>query len=49
MDLFGALGLDIGEAHLMRNAGGLPIDDMLRSLARGTREVGLIDHTDCGL
>lgn len=54
MDLFGALGLDIGEAHLMRNAGGLPTDDMLRSLALsqralGTREVVLIHHTECGM
>lgn len=54
MDLFGALGLDIGDAHLMRNAGGLPTDDMLRSLALsqrslGTREVVLIHHTECGM
>lgn len=54
IDLFGALGLDIGEAHLMRNAGGLPTDDMLRSLAvsqrsLGTREVVLIHHTECGM
>lgn len=54
MDLFGALGLDVGDAHLMRNAGGLPTDEMLRSLALsqralGTREVVLIHHTDCGM
>ncbi len=54
MDLFGALGLDIGDAHLMRNAGGLPTDDMLRSLAisqraLGTREVVIIHHTQCGM
>lgn len=54
LDLFGALGLDIGEAHLMRNAGGLPTDEMLRSLAisqraLGTREVVLIHHTECGM
>lgn len=54
LDLFGALGLDIGDAHLMRNAGGLPSDDMLRSLAvsqraLGTREVMLIHHTQCGM
>lgn len=54
LDLFGALGLDIGDAHLMRNAGGLPTDDMLRSLAisqraLGTREVMLIHHTQCGM
>jgi len=54
MDLFGALGLEIGDAHLMRNAGGLPTDEMLRSLALsqrslGTREVVLIHHTECGM
>ncbi|MET3803548.1 carbonic anhydrase [Nakamurella sp. UYEF19] len=54
LDLFGALGLDIGDAHLMRNAGGLPTDDILRSLALsqralGTREVVLIHHTQCGM
>ncbi len=54
LDLFGALGLDIGDAHVIRNAGGLPTDDVLRSLAvsqhyLGTREVVLIHHTDCGM
>jgi carbonic anhydrase len=54
LDLFGALGLDIGDAHLIRNAGGLPTDDVLRSLALsqrslGTREVVVIHHTDCGM
>jgi carbonic anhydrase len=54
LDLFGALGLEIGDAHLVRNAGGLPTDDALRSLALsqrylGTREVVLIHHTDCGM
>lgn len=54
LDLFGALGLDIGDAHLIRNAGGLPTDDVLRSLALsqralGTREVMLIHHTECGM
>jgi len=54
LDLFGALGLDIGDAHLIRNAGGLPTDDVLRSLALsqrylGTREVVLLHHTDCGM
>ena len=54
LDLFGALGLDIGEAHLIRNAGGIPTDDVLRSLALsqralGTREVAVIHHTDCGM
>jgi carbonic anhydrase len=54
LDLFGALGLDIGDAHLIRNAGGLPTDDVLRSVAfsqryLGTRELVLIHHTDCGM
>lgn len=54
LDLFGALGLDVGDAHLIRNAGGLPTDDVLRSLAvsqrcLGTRDVALIHHTDCGM
>ncbi|MDT4914607.1 MAG: carbonic anhydrase [Pseudonocardiales bacterium] len=54
LDLFGALGLDIGDAHLIRNAGGIPTDDVLRSLALsqrslGTREVVIIHHTECGM
>jgi carbonic anhydrase len=54
LDLFGALGLDIGDAHVIRNAGGIPTDDALRSLALsqrklGTREVVVIHHTDCGM
>ncbi|HZC73921.1 MAG TPA: carbonic anhydrase [Jatrophihabitans sp.] len=54
LDLFGALGLDIGDAHLIRNAGGIPTDDALRSLALsqralGTREVVVIHHTECGM
>jgi carbonic anhydrase len=54
LDLFGALGLEIGDAHLIRNAGGIPTDDVLRSLALsqralGTREVVIIHHTQCGM
>lgn len=54
LDLFGALGLDVGDAHLLRNAGGLVTDDMLRSLALsqrklGTREIVVIHHTNCGM
>ncbi len=54
LDLFGALGLDIGDAHLIRNAGGIPTDDALRSLALsqralGTREIVIIHHTECGM
>jgi carbonic anhydrase len=54
LDLFGALGLAIGDAHLIRNGGGIVTDDVLRSLAisqraLGTREVMLIHHTQCGM
>lgn len=54
LDLFGALGLQIGDAHLIRNAGGVITDDVLRSLALsqralGTQEVMLIHHTQCGM
>ena len=49
-----ALGLSIGEAHVLRNAGGLVTDDALRSLAvsqhaLGTRSVVVVQHTDCGM
>ena len=54
LDVFQALGLEDGEAHILRNAGGVITDDVIRSLAisqrkLGTREVMLIHHTDCGL
>jgi carbonic anhydrase len=54
LDLFRALGLTVGEAHLLRNAGGRVTDDIMRSLVvsthlLGTREIGVIHHTDCGL
>jgi carbonic anhydrase len=54
LDLFGALGLDIGDSHLIRNAGGVISPDVLRSLAisqrrLGTREIVLLHHTDCGM
>jgi carbonic anhydrase len=54
LDVFAALGLRAGEAHVLRNAGGVITDDMIRSLAisqrrLGTREVMLIHHTDCGM
>jgi carbonic anhydrase len=54
LDVFAALGLETGEAHVMRNAGGVITDDMIRSLAisqrrLGTREVMLVHHTDCGM
>ena len=54
LDVFAALGLRDGEAHILRNAGGVITDDVIRSLAisqrrLGTREVMLIHHTDCGM
>jgi carbonic anhydrase len=54
LDVFAALGLAGGEAHILRNAGGVITDDVIRSLAisqrkLGTRDVMLIHHTDCGM
>jgi carbonic anhydrase len=54
LDLFGILGLQPGDAHLIRNAGGVATDDVIRSLTisqrkLGTREVILVHHTDCGM
>ncbi|SEK30137.1 carbonic anhydrase [Blastococcus sp. DSM 46786] len=54
MDVYRLLGLVPGEAHVIRNAGGVVTDDVLRSLAisqhvLGTREVVLVHHTRCGL
>jgi carbonic anhydrase len=54
IDLGAALGLERGEAHVLRNAGGIVTDDVIRSLAisqrkLGTREVMLIHHSDCGM
>jgi carbonic anhydrase len=54
LDVFAALGLGNGEAHVLRNAGGVITDDVIRSLAISqrkleTREVMLIHHTDCGM
>ncbi|MDX6206374.1 MAG: carbonic anhydrase [Frankiales bacterium] len=54
IDAFSALGLDLGEAHILRNAGGVVTDDTIRSLtlsqrALGTRHIVLIHHTRCGL
>ena len=51
---YGLLGLEEGDAHVIRNAGGVVTDDEIRSLAisqrlLGTREVILIHHTDCGM
>jgi carbonic anhydrase len=54
LDVFAALGLRHGDAHVLRNAGGVITDDVIRSLAisqrrLGTRSVMLIHHTDCGM
>jgi carbonic anhydrase len=51
---FGILGLAEGDAHVIRNAGGVVTDDVVRSLAisqrlLGTTEIILIHHTDCGM
>ncbi|MGP3970564.1 beta-class carbonic anhydrase [Streptomyces sp. 6N223] len=54
LDLHAALGLELGDCHTIRNAGGVVTDDIIRSLtisqrALGTRSVVLIHHTGCGL
>jgi carbonic anhydrase len=54
IDTFQVLGLAHGEAHIIRNAGGVITDDVIRSLCLsqrflGTREIVLVHHTDCGL
>ena len=54
LNVYGMLGLQEGDAHVIRNAGGVITDDEVRSLAisqrlLGTREIILIHHTDCGM
>ncbi|MEI6496719.1 MAG: carbonic anhydrase [Actinomycetota bacterium] len=54
MDIFQMLGMAHGDAHIIRNAGGVVTDDVIRSLVLsqrflGTREIILIHHTNCGL
>jgi carbonic anhydrase len=54
LNVYALLGLEEGEAHVIRNAGGVVSDDVLRSLVisqrlLGTREVILVHHTDCGM
>ncbi len=54
MDIFQMLGLAHGDAHIIRNAGGVVTDDVIRSLVvsqrlLGTREIILVHHTNCGL
>jgi carbonic anhydrase len=54
LNVYGMLGLREGDAHVIRNAGGVITDDEIRSLAisqrlLGTEEIILIHHTDCGM
>jgi carbonic anhydrase len=54
IDVYAALGLENGDAHILRNAGGVITDDVIRSLAisqrrLGTSEIVLIHHTRCGM
>ena len=54
LNVYGMLGLEEGDAHVIRNAGGVITDDEIRSLAisqrlLGTQEIILIHHTDCGM
>ena len=54
IDVFAVLGLHLGEAHVLRNAGGRVTDDVLRSLALSTHVLGVdtvivMQHTTCGL
>ena len=54
LDAHRLLGLELGQAHVIRNAGGVVSEDMIRSLAisqrkLGTRHVVLVHHTDCGM
>ncbi|MCZ0989668.1 beta-class carbonic anhydrase [Streptomyces diastatochromogenes] len=54
LDLHAALGLELGDCHTIRNAGGVVTDDVIRSLTisqrkLGTRSIVLIHHTGCGL
>ena len=54
LNVYGALGLQEGEAHVIRNAGGVVTADEIRSLSisqrlLGTEEIILIHHTDCGM
>ena len=54
LNVFGLLGLKEGDAHVIRNAGGVVTDDVIRSITisqrqLGTNEIILIHHTDCGM
>lgn len=54
LNVYGMLGLQEGEAHVIRNAGGVVTEDVIRSLTisqrfLGTEEIILVHHTDCGM
>ena len=54
LNVYGLLGLHEGDAHVIRNAGGVVTDDEIRSLSisqrlLGTKEIILVHHTDCGM
>ena len=54
LNVYALLGLEEGQAHVIRNAGGVVTEDVIRSLAisqrlLGTNEVILVHHTDCGM
>jgi carbonic anhydrase len=54
LNIFKMLGLEEGDAHIIRNAGGIVNDDVIRSLIisqhlMGTEEIVLVHHTDCGM
>jgi len=54
LDVLGALGLRPGDAHIIRNAGGVVTDDVIRSLVvsqrlLATRRIAILMHTDCGM
>jgi carbonic anhydrase len=54
LKIYDALGLQVGDAHVIRNAGGVVSDDVIRSLAisqrlLGTEEIVLVHHTGCGM
>ena len=54
LNVYALLGLDEGQAHVIRNAGGVVTEDVIRSLAisqrlLGTGEIILVHHTDCGM
>jgi carbonic anhydrase len=54
LDVHALLGLHLGDAHVIRNAGGVVTDDVIRSLAisqrlLGTEEIVLVHHTECGM